>query len=68
MLAISSGLLFYCDETGAFAAVDSATGAPLWHMHLNTSWKASPMTYLARGKQYVAVAAGGNIVAFGLPE
>jgi len=68
VLATASGLLFYCDDSGAFAAVDSATGAPLWHMHLNTEWKASPMTYTAKGDQYVAVAAGGNIVAFGLPK
>jgi len=68
VLATATGLLFYCDDAGAFAAVDSATGAPLWHMHLNTSWKASPMTYLAQGRQYVAVAAGGNVVAFALPE
>jgi len=26
------------------------------------------ITYLARGRQYIAVAAGGNIVAFALPE
>jgi alcohol dehydrogenase (cytochrome c) len=37
-------------------------------LHLNTAWKASPMTYLAKGKQYVAVAAGGSVVAFGLPD
>jgi alcohol dehydrogenase (cytochrome c) len=37
-------------------------------MQFNVAWKASPMTYLAKGKQYVAVAAGGNIVAFGLAE
>ena len=30
------------------------------------SWRASPMTYLAGGKQYVAVAAGPNILCFGL--
>ncbi|MGA2135678.1 MAG: PQQ-binding-like beta-propeller repeat protein [Bryobacteraceae bacterium] len=68
VLATSSGLLFYCDDAGAFAAVDSVTGAPLWHMHLNTAWKASPMTYLANGKQYVAIAAGGDVVSFALPE
>ena len=68
VLATATGLLFYCDDAGAFAAVDSATGAPLWHMQLNARWKASPMTYLARGKQFVAVAAGSNVVAFRLPE
>lgn len=68
VLATASGLVFYCDDSGAFAAVDGATGAPLWNMQLNTEWKASPMTYTAKGTQYVAVAAGGNIVAFGLPQ
>ena len=64
ILATKTGLLFYCDSTGAFAAVNAATGAPLWHIELNTPWKASPMTYTAQGKQYIAVAAGGNILAF----
>jgi alcohol dehydrogenase (cytochrome c) len=68
VLATASGLLFYCDNSGAFAAVDAGTGAPLWHMQLNTAWKTSPMTYTAKGSQYVAVAAGGNVVAFGLPD
>ena len=68
VLATASGLLFYCDDSGAFAAVDAGTGAPLWHMQLNTEWKASPMTYTAKGTQYVAVAAGANVIAFGLPE
>ena len=68
VLATAGGLLFYCDDSGAFAAVDAGTGASLWHMQLNTAWKASPMTYTAKGRQYVAVAAGGNIVAFGMPE
>jgi PQQ-dependent dehydrogenase (methanol/ethanol family) len=67
VLATASGLLFYCDDSGAFAAVEAGAGAPLWHMHLNTAWKASPMTYTAKGTQYVAVAAGANVVAFALP-
>ncbi len=68
ILATSTGVLFYCDDSGAFAAVNAATGAPLWHLQLNTAWKASPMTYTAQGKQYVAIAAGGSVIAFGLPE
>ncbi|MFN7992785.1 MAG: PQQ-binding-like beta-propeller repeat protein [Bryobacteraceae bacterium] len=67
VLATASGLVFYCDDAGSFAAVNAATGANLWHLQLNSRWKASPMTYLADGKQFVSVAAGGNIVAFSLP-
>ncbi len=62
----ASGLVFYCDDTGAFAAVDAKTGAPLWHFNTNQSLRASPMTYAIDGKQYVAVAAGPNIIAFAL--
>ena len=67
VLSTAGGLVFFCDDSGAFAAADAKTGKPLWHFHTNTLWKASPMTYTAGGKQYVAVAAGSNIFAFGLP-
>lgn len=33
----------------------------------NRRWKASPMTYMADGKQFVAIAAGSNILVFALP-
>ncbi len=32
----------------------------------NHTWKASPMTYRFYGKQYIAVATGGSIMAFGI--
>ncbi len=66
-LSTAGGLVFFGDDSGAFAAVDTESGKPLWHFHTNELWKASPMTYLAGGKQYVAVAAGSNILAFGPP-
>jgi glucose dehydrogenase len=31
-------------------------------------WKASPMTYTVNGKQYVAIAAGGNVLSFALRD
>jgi alcohol dehydrogenase (cytochrome c) len=66
-LSTAGGLVFFGDDSGAFAAVDAKSGKPLWYFHTNELWKASPMTYVAGGKQYVAVAAGSNILAFGLP-
>jgi hypothetical protein len=33
----------------------------------NDAWRASPMTYEVGGRQYVAVAAGANIIAVALP-
>ncbi|MCI0337623.1 MAG: PQQ-dependent dehydrogenase, methanol/ethanol family [Acidobacteria bacterium] len=67
VLSTAGGLVFFGDDSGAFAVVEAKSGKRLWHFHTNELWKASPMTYLAGGKQYVAVAAGSNIMAFGLP-
>jgi alcohol dehydrogenase (cytochrome c) len=41
---------------------------PLWHFETNQPWKASPMTYTANGRQHVAIASGGNVLAFALPQ
>ena len=67
VLSTDGGLVFFGDDSGAFAAVDAATGKPLWHFHTNQHWRASPMTYTTDGKQHVAVAAGGSILSFALP-
>jgi alcohol dehydrogenase (cytochrome c) len=67
VLSTDGGLVFLCDDSGAFAALDAAAGKPLWYFHTNQNWRASPMTYLADGRQSVAVAAGASIIAFGLP-
>ncbi len=67
VLSTAGGVVFFGEDSGAFAAVDAKTGKLLWHFQTSELWKASPMTYLAGGKQYVAVAAGSNILAFGLP-
>ncbi|HEV2500137.1 MAG TPA: PQQ-binding-like beta-propeller repeat protein [Terriglobia bacterium] len=66
VLSTAGGVVFFCDDSGAFAAVDAKTGAPLWHFHTSQNWHASPMTYRVEGKQFVAVAAGSSIIAFGL--
>jgi alcohol dehydrogenase (cytochrome c) len=66
VLSTAAGLLFYADDAGAFVAVDAKTGQPLWNFHANVTWKSSPMTYLVDGKQYVAIAAGSQVMAFAL--
>ena len=53
---------------GALMAVDAVSGKPLWSFQTNQSWKASPMTYQFDKKQYIAVASGSNIIAFGILE
>ncbi len=66
VLATAGGLVFYGKPNGGFDAVDERTGKTLWHFPTNVRMKASPMTFAVGGKQYVAVAAGPNIVCFGL--
>jgi alcohol dehydrogenase (cytochrome c) len=67
VLSTAGGVVFYGDDSGALAAVDAATGAPLWHFQTNAVWHASPMTYAVGGHQYIAAAAGSTIIAFALP-
>lgn len=57
-------------------AFDRETGKILWEYQLPAGGFATPITYEAQGKQYVAIAAGGgrglpsgtNYIAFALPE
>jgi len=65
-LSTVTGLVIFGEEGGALMAADAVTGKPLWSFQTNQTWKASPMTYQFDGKQYVAVAAGPNIIAFGI--
>ncbi len=67
VVTTAGGLVFFGDDSGAFAAVDAKTGKSLWHFHTNESWHSSPMTYAVDGKQYLGVSVGSNIVAFSLP-
>ena len=68
VLTTAGGLVFFGESSGGFAAVDARTGKYLWHFETNHFIKASPMTYAVDGRQYVAIAAGGNILSFALPE
>jgi alcohol dehydrogenase (cytochrome c) len=68
VVSTAAGMVFYADNSGAFVAADAATGKTLWQFETNQVWKASPMTYMFDGKQYVAIAAGQNILSFAVQE
>jgi alcohol dehydrogenase (cytochrome c) len=68
VLSTAGGVVLYGADDGSFAAADARTGKPLWSFQTSQSPRASPMTYLFDNKQYVAVASGSNIIAFGLPN
>ena len=65
-LSTVTGLVIFGEEGGALMAADAVSGKPLWSFPTNQTWKASPMTYMFDGKQYVAIASGSNIIAFGV--
>ncbi len=67
-LATATGLVIFGAEGGELVAVSATDGKPLWSFATNQTWKASPMTYSFAGRQYIAVASGGNILAFAVPE
>jgi quinoprotein glucose dehydrogenase len=46
-------------------AFDVETGRELWRAGLPAAGKATPMTYAVNGRQYVAIAAGGDGSVFG---
>jgi PQQ-dependent dehydrogenase (methanol/ethanol family) len=66
VLATAGGLIFYGQPNGGFASVDQWNGKTLWRFPTNIFMKASPMTFMVAGRQYVVVAAGPNILCFGL--
>jgi alcohol dehydrogenase (cytochrome c) len=67
-LSTAGGVVFYGQASGEFTAVDASTGAHLWHFETQETWKASPMTYMLDGRQYVAIASGANVLSFALPS
>jgi alcohol dehydrogenase (cytochrome c) len=67
-LATATGLVIFGEEGGGLMAADATTGKPVPIFQTNQTWRASPMTYMFDGRQYVAVAAGSNIIALTIPD
>jgi alcohol dehydrogenase (cytochrome c) len=66
-LSTAGGIVIFGEDSGSLMAADATSGKPLWSFQTSQLWKASPMTYSFDDQQYVAVATGPNIIAFGLP-
>jgi alcohol dehydrogenase (cytochrome c) len=58
MLATGGGLVFAGDWDRYMYAYDARSGVVLWKTRLPTSAQGFPITYMAGGKQYVAMPAG----------
>ena len=60
VLATAGGLVFNGEGNGLFRAFDASTGKKLWEYQCGAGVNAPAVSYMVGGKQYIAVAAGGN--------
>jgi len=67
--ATAGGLVFQGRGSGQFTALAADSGKLLWSFEAQTSVMAQPITYRAKGRQYVAVVAGARFAtAQGFPR
>lgn len=59
-LVTAGNLAFVGEGNGEFDAMNAKTGEKLWHFNLGAGVNAPPVAYEVDGKEYIAVAAGGN--------
>lgn len=61
IMATAGGLVFTGEGNGWFRAYDAKDGKVLWSFQAGAGVNAPPSSYTVDGKQYVVVAAGGNV-------
>jgi PQQ-dependent dehydrogenase (methanol/ethanol family) len=77
VLATAGGVVFTGEGNGNVNAYDAKGGKKLWSFQCGAGVNAPPVSYMVNGKQYIAVAAGGNnqldfkrgnsVIVFALP-
>jgi len=60
VLATAGGVVFAGGLDRVFAAYDDANGRELWRVRLNDVPNAAPITFMAGGRQYVALTVGNG--------
>jgi len=66
LLSTAGGVVFGGSDEGHFYALDDQTGRLLWRFPTGGKILSSPVSFLVDGRQQVAIAAGHDIVVFGL--
>jgi len=64
VLTTAGRLLFGGSDEGYFFALDAESGKELWRQNMGGIIRANPISYLSKGKQVVAIAAGNAIFTF----
>jgi PQQ-dependent dehydrogenase (methanol/ethanol family) len=60
VLTTAGDLVFNGEGNGMFSAFDAGSGKKLWSFNCGAGVNAPAVSYMVGGKQYIAVAAGGN--------
>lgn len=60
-MATAGGVVFVGAKDRRFMGIDARTGRILWKYTATAGVNAPPVSYMIDGRQYVAVAAGGNL-------
>ncbi|MEZ5403048.1 MAG: PQQ-binding-like beta-propeller repeat protein [Bryobacteraceae bacterium] len=68
VMSTAGGLVFAADDQGFLTALDAKSGEALWHFNTGQPIKSQPISFAIGGRQYIAIAAGTNVVAFALPR
>jgi alcohol dehydrogenase (cytochrome c) len=68
VMSTAGGLVFSGSQEGNFYALDAKTGKPLWQFQTGGAIRSGPMSFLADGKQHVAIAGGHALFVFALPD
>ncbi len=68
LLSTAGGLIFSGEDGGEFVALDAKNGKAVWHFNTGQRITSAPITYSAKGKQFVALTAGSDVIGFGLFE
>jgi alcohol dehydrogenase (cytochrome c) len=66
VLSTAGNLVVSITNEGNVFALDAQTGKELWHFPGGGRAASAPISYLSRGKQYIAVSVGDVLISFGL--
>jgi alcohol dehydrogenase (cytochrome c) len=66
VMSTAGNLVFGGTTEGVIFALDARTGERLWYFGANDRVYASPVSFLANGKQFVSLAVGDVLITFGL--
>jgi PQQ-dependent dehydrogenase (methanol/ethanol family) len=68
VMASAGGVVFAGTREGNLIALEAATGKFLWRFQTGGTIASAPISYAVDGKQFIALAAGGVLYSFALPD